>query len=771
MVRFVKKFGWLMALMLGLRGAMGFALNGPFNEAYQQGGTLGNGGLANALSIGWGFDIGAPKNIGEEYRWNTPVLYYSFDQSFLDYFGSNGVRAVEQAFTIMNNLTNVDSYSRDLSEFPLESSRVNFEAQALHVLDMKSETLHILMEQLGLAEPDRWTWVLRNRALPPGAACPAFVYSVIKRNFDPITWEPSSYVNGALYSYNIFEYCAVPINRADAVEFLVDPLAIPFSAVASHGLDTAFDDAIETDLGFPRYGFFYTGLTRDDVGGLRYLYTTNNMNVESVPASSQELITNTTPTLLFGTNLALLAAQALTNDAATLGALFPGLVITSSTNFFTNVFTTNITATFVPASPWTPVGGFTLAFTTNVTVSIQTLFTHTFANAFTLQYINGQPAAVPLNDLFSFTNLSLAFIQNSTVLLTNPPWLPVGTFILATNTSTRAIVNRGVTGEFFILPTNACEVAILGVQLTNVVSITNVLLDVTNNALLTGSNTFTLNQPLEFIQSIVTRLTNHVLVVFPINCVGGTVALRQGIERISFVRHDFDSLLGQFFDPITNNYTINSVTNNRVVPERFRRVVTQPDILFSAADIVSAPFSFPIIVNTYVRPLFAPPYVDETHALPGLAGPGTIQPQMQITFQKVGPIFENQGPAFLSQTTGFFDFVLGSFDGTTNAPIVFPQGSSIMALINQVLMRITTTSFTGVAGTEFSGSIQAVGGQAPYTFSLAPGSNGLPPGLTLSPDGTISGTPLSNGTYQIVARMVDAGGRTVDQLITFVIGT
>ena len=36
-------------------------------------------------------------NLGEEYRWNSPVLTYSYDETFLNYFGSNGVVAVEKA--------------------------------------------------------------------------------------------------------------------------------------------------------------------------------------------------------------------------------------------------------------------------------------------------------------------------------------------------------------------------------------------------------------------------------------------------------------------------------------------------------------------------------------------------------------------------------------------------------------------------------------------------------------------------------------------------
>ena len=33
-------------------------------------------------------------NLGEEYRWNSPVVTYSYDESLLNYFGSNGVVAV-----------------------------------------------------------------------------------------------------------------------------------------------------------------------------------------------------------------------------------------------------------------------------------------------------------------------------------------------------------------------------------------------------------------------------------------------------------------------------------------------------------------------------------------------------------------------------------------------------------------------------------------------------------------------------------------------------
>jgi hypothetical protein len=97
-----------------------------------------------------------PHNLGEELRGNNPVLYYSFDQSFLDYFGANGVAAVDAAMAVFNNLTNVSSYSSDLHEFPVEESRVNYTASALHLFDLKSTVMELMIERLGLIDPERW---------------------------------------------------------------------------------------------------------------------------------------------------------------------------------------------------------------------------------------------------------------------------------------------------------------------------------------------------------------------------------------------------------------------------------------------------------------------------------------------------------------------------------------------------------------------------------------------------------------------------------------
>ena len=180
MLRKLKRLFWVWLILGSTHCGWAFSLLGNF-DTYQVGqlGYLVGDAFAQRPTvddIGFVVDgpLGGPMNLGEEYRWNISKLSFAFDSNFLDYFGSNGVIAVEQAIAIMNNLTNVSSYTSDLSEFPLEASLVNYQASALGLLDVKSAALHVLVEQLGLADPVRYAWTLRARVLPVGAQCPAY---------------------------------------------------------------------------------------------------------------------------------------------------------------------------------------------------------------------------------------------------------------------------------------------------------------------------------------------------------------------------------------------------------------------------------------------------------------------------------------------------------------------------------------------------------------------------------------------------------------------
>src|SRR4051812_22855195 len=94
-------------LLLATRPASAFSLLGPLpgagGEAWQTG-ALGYNPTGTS-------DIGAPKNFGEEYRWNLPVITYGFDGSFINYFGADGVAAVEAAFAILNSLPDLSKLS------------------------------------------------------------------------------------------------------------------------------------------------------------------------------------------------------------------------------------------------------------------------------------------------------------------------------------------------------------------------------------------------------------------------------------------------------------------------------------------------------------------------------------------------------------------------------------------------------------------------------------------------------------------------------------
>jgi len=397
----------MLLMIFGIQNASAFAFWGT-REAYQD----GNLGWSRLIRLGYPDGFGyfnvfnetsyAPHNLGDEYRWNVPVLYYTYDENFLGYFGSNGVRAVDAAAAILNAVTNVDSYSSDLSEFPLDEMRFNEDAAALNLFDLKSATLEMLVTRLGLSDPERFVFGIHLRAPTgiPTLPCPNFEYIINQLNFDPVTLTPSRYVNGNLFTFNISQSCP-PDTRGDRASLTirpVDPSAKRQSAVAS------------TKITFPDttyLGMFHTSLTRDDVGGLRFLYSATNVNIEITPADVFQFQTSNVPFSITNQDISLLAAQSLTNNSAALSALFPGLVVTSETPFFTNVVTTNVTA-ILTIPPWAlPPFIPQVVLVTNRTTNFNaTYFNHTFGNVVTFQFINGQWVAVPLTSLTNGTRVA-----------------------------------------------------------------------------------------------------------------------------------------------------------------------------------------------------------------------------------------------------------------------------------------------------------------------------------------------------------------------------
>jgi hypothetical protein len=742
----LKKFLWLILLaFFSLQSVLAFSLVGPVgigDDAYQQT-IIGYNPLTKPAAPPFFTDPNStgPKNLGEEYRRNIPVLYYAADSTFLDYFGSNGLAAVDQTYSLLNTVltNNVDSYSKSLTEFPLNTMNPNYEAQALGLFDLKSEALSLMTEQLGLADAVRYTWALHDRYVTTPPPCPGDVeYTVIMRNFDIVSSplnqvQYSPYVNGVLYDYFIYEDCGanaiVSPPDADAVEFPADPLA-------NNPPVASLEDPLQI-------GYFYTGLTRDDVAGLRYLLSSNNINTEAIQADSQLIVTNTSsPTIITTFSLAQLFAEAQTNPPDVLTALFPGLQITSVATNYSLVNVPNV-FTFLQNMIGAPVGTVQLITRTNsFTASLVTNFTYTFGN---LMNSAGQ-------SINSFSVNSPITYTVQTIQITNLIGAPYNSAIDILTTS-KVVKTNGVTGDFFLLPSNICGFNLITNLGSQVVFNTNTILTASTVTNSLGSSVF--------FQQTLSPFTNHFLLVQQSTCstAASGPALRQGIEKIKFIRANFDSLLGQFFQPVTNSYSMVTITNSRIVTQSFQRVVAQPDFVFSAADLPNGP-SDPPVVNGVGVPT---PNFDRSTIIGGLAGPGIITSPSSFVFNKVGPVFLNASPTALTLGSAGQFFIWGSFDETTNPPVVYPDGTSIDNLISQVLIQVSPSTLPNATnGTSYDVILSASNGQPPFTYAIVSGS--LPNGLTISSSGEISGTPAGNASsiYNFTIELTDINGRATD---------
>lgn len=105
-------------------------------------------------------------------------------------------------------------------------------------------------------------------------------------------------------------------------------------------------------------------------------------------------------------------------------------------------------------------------------------------------------------------------------------------------------------------------------------------------------------------------------------------------------------------------------------------------------------------------------------------------------------------------TTGFYSFVVEVTDAEGC------RGSRYYSVeITCPTLSVTPVQLPeATIGAAYSASLTGQGGTAPYTFELIGGS--LPAGVTLTPDGLVSGTPTSSGDYTPIVSVVDSTGCT-----------
>jgi hypothetical protein len=79
-------------------------------------------------------------------------------------------------------------------------------------------------------------------------------------------------------------------------------------------------------------------------------------------------------------------------------------------------------------------------------------------------------------------------------------------------------------------------------------------------------------------------------------------------------------------------------------------------------------------------------------------------------------------------------------------------------LVNPSTLKVTTSGLPGGALTaSYSASLTATGGTPPYTWT----AGGLPPGITVSSSGVLSGTPTSPGPFTVTVTVKDSTGVSI----------
>jgi hypothetical protein len=141
-----------------------------------------------------------------------------------------------------------------------------------------------------------------------------------------------------------------------------------------------------------------------------------------------------------------------------------------------------------------------------------------------------------------------------------------------------------------------------------------------------------------------------------------------------------------------------------------------------------------------------------TFAMPAVIGSGTLTHVSGATFEYI------PNPGF----TGADSVEYTVSDGDRSA-------TAVVAIEVARPVTITTTSLPRArVRRAYSQRLQASGGVAPYTWSLAEGS--LPPGLVLGAnDGTITGSPTVAGTYQFTVRVTDNRNTTDTALLAITV--
>jgi hypothetical protein len=124
-------------------------------------------------------------------------------------------------------------------------------------------------------------------------------------------------------------------------------------------------------------------------------------------------------------------------------------------------------------------------------------------------------------------------------------------------------------------------------------------------------------------------------------------------------------------------------------------------------------------------------------------------------------------------TAGTFQIIARVTDSAvpTAAVMIAPLGIVIAPATAALSITTPDTLPDATIGTPYSQALTATGGTQPYTWSIPSGNGSLPPGLSLSSSGVVSGTPTTEGEFFFTILVADSGAATAQVTFSVTVST
>lgn len=206
---------------------------------------------------------------------------------------------------------------------------------------------------------------------------------------------------------------------------------------------------------------------------------------------------------------------------------------------------------------------------------------------------------------------------------------------------------------------------------------------------------------------------------------------------------------------VTNAFTTRTITvaaTNGVTPVRTNASQT---FTLSASVLLSISTASPLTGGTTGS--------SYTQTLAATGGQGPYAWSLSSGSLPTGLVLSGDTISGTPLAAGTFNFTIAVTD---SASATTSKNFTILVTNPTALSVVTPSLPAAVVGTQYSQTLAAVSGIAPYAWSLASGS--LPPGLALTGGtGVLAGNPTTSGTYNFVLRVTDSANPSASATRSF----